>query len=61
MEHDLGPAPRNGSGARFESPFDVPHAPAPREEAAERLEHLSCDPFEHAPEPRPERPEDARG
>ena len=61
MEHDLGPAPRNSPGARFESPFDVPPASAPREEAAERLEHLRCDPFEHAPEPRAERPEDPRG
>jgi hypothetical protein len=51
MEHDQRPAQSPPPGARFESPFDVPHAPPPpREGAAERLEHLRCDPFEQAEE-----------
>jgi hypothetical protein len=49
MEHDTGPAARKTPGERFESPFDVPRAERPRDDAAERLEHLSCDPFEAKP------------
>ena len=55
MEHDERPTPRTPPGERYESPFVVPHAPPPPEAAAERLEHLRCDPFEHADEREGER------
>ena len=50
MEDDLRPAREEDSApARFSSPFDAEHRDATHDDAAhveERLEFLSCDPFE---------------